>query len=98
MRLRIEAAGNTVANMAGEGIVHGARGMLGGQDGAPHDYTLFAPGAGPRKLKTKEVGVPIPAGSIIHVLSGGGGGWGSPAGRDPAAREADTAEGLTTAV
>jgi N-methylhydantoinase B len=96
MRLRVEATGNTVANMAGEGIVHGARGMLGGQDGAPHDYTLHAPGAEPRKLKTKEVGVPIPTGSTIHVLSGGGGGWGTPTDRDPAARNADTAEGLTT--
>ena len=95
MRLRIEAIGNTVANMAGEGIVHGARGMLGGQDGAPHDYTLLAPGAAPRKLKTKEVGVAIPTGSTIHVLSGGGGGWGDPTERDPAARLGDGAEGLT---
>jgi N-methylhydantoinase B len=39
--------------------------------------------------------VPVPAGSVIHVLSGGGGGWGDPASRDPAARNADAAEGLT---
>ena len=66
-----------LANTAGEGIVHGARGMLGGQDGAPHDYTLLPPGAPPRKLKSKEVGVVVPPGSVIHVLSGGGGGWGA---------------------
>ena len=95
MRLRVESVGKTVANMAGEGIVHGARGMLGGHDGAPHDYTLLAPGAEPRKLKTKEINVPIPTGSVIHVLSGGGGGWGDPAERDPTAREADKIEGLT---
>ena len=94
MRLRVEAAAETVANMAGEGIVHGARGMLGGHDGAPHDYTLLAPGAGPRKLKTKEINVPIPTGSVIHVLSGGGGGWGEPGERDAAAWEADRGEGL----
>jgi N-methylhydantoinase B len=46
-------------------------------------------------LKSKEINVPVPSGSVIHVLSGGGGGWGDPAARDPAAREADAAEGLT---
>jgi len=77
MRLRVETAGPALANTAGEGIVHGARGVLGGQDGAPHDYTLLAPGAEARTLKSKEVGVVVPSGSVIHVLSGGGGGWGS---------------------
>ena len=94
MRLRVEAVGNCVANTAGEGVVHGARGMLGGSNGAPHDYTLLAPDAAPRKLKSKEINVPVPTGSVIHVLSGGGGGWGKPEDRDPAARAKDMAEGL----
>jgi N-methylhydantoinase B len=94
MRLRVEAAGITRANTAGEGVVHGARGIGGGQDGAPHDYTLLAPDAPPRKLRSKELDIPIPSGSVIHVLSGGGGGWGDPAARDPADRASDTAEGL----
>jgi N-methylhydantoinase B len=98
MRLRVEAVGNCIANTAGEGVVHGARGMLGGSNGAPHDYTLLpsglAPGAEPRKLKSKEISVPVPTGSVIHVLSGGGGGWGRPEDRDPAARVKDVAEGL----
>ena len=94
MRLRVEGAGTTVANTAGEGVVHGARGMVGGRDGAPHDYTLLAPNALPRKLRSKEIEVPVPSGSVIHVLSGGGGGWGDPAKRDPAARARDAAEGL----
>ena len=94
MLLRVEAVGNCIANTAGEGVVHGARGMLGGSDGAPHDYTLLAPGAAPRKLKSKEISVPVPTGSVIHVLSGGGGGWGKPEDRDPAARAKDVAEGL----
>jgi N-methylhydantoinase B len=94
MRLRVEAEGITHANTAGEGVVHGARGIGGGQDGAPHDYTLQAPGEAPRKLKSKEINVPVPPGSVLHVLSGGGGGWGDPASRDPAARATDTAEGL----
>jgi N-methylhydantoinase B len=31
---------------------------------------------------------------VIHVLSGGGGGWGDPARRDPADHARDVAEGL----
>src|SRR5580658_7622342 len=95
MRLRVEADGVAMANTAGEGIVHGARGMLGGRNGAPHDYTLLPPGDAPRKLKSKEINVPVPPGSVIHVLSGGGGGWGDPVRRDPAARVRDAAEDLT---
>ena len=95
MRLRVEAQGVTRANTAGEGVVHGARGISGGNDGAPHDYTLLAPNAVPRPLKSKEIDVPVPSGSVIHVLSGGGGGWGNPADRDPRARDLDAAEGLT---
>jgi N-methylhydantoinase B len=94
MRLRVEAEGVTYANTAGEGVVHGARGIDGGRDGAPHDYTLWAPGAAPRKLKSKEINVAVPTGSVIHVLSAGGGGWGDPALRDPAARAADETEGM----
>ena len=98
LRLRVETDGPARANTAGDGIRHGARGMLGGQDGQPHDYTLIypAPDVAPRKLLTKEVGVVIPSGSVLHVLSGGGGGWGNPAARDPAARARDRDEGLVT--
>ncbi|HET6183604.1 MAG TPA: hydantoinase B/oxoprolinase family protein [Acetobacteraceae bacterium] len=78
MRLRVETAEPAVANTAGEGIVHGARGILGGADGKPHDYTLHAPGAAPRRLRSKEVGIAVPPGSVFHILSGGGGGWGAP--------------------
>ena len=74
---------------------HAAVTVLGGHDGAPHDYTLLPPDGPPRKLKSKEINVPVPPGSVIHVLSGGGGGWGDPARRDPAARARDAAEGLT---
>jgi len=45
-------------------------------------------------LKSKEVAVVVPSGSVIHVLSGGGGGGRSPGERNAAAREKDVAEGL----
>ncbi len=97
MRLRVEAMGLTTANTAGEGVIHGARGMLGGGDGAPHDYTLLAPDAAPRQLKSKEINVAVPSGSVIHVLSGGGGGWGDPARRNPDAIARDVSEGVAAA-
>ncbi len=76
--LRVEAEG-AMANTAGDGARHGARGMGGGADGLPHHYVLEAPGAPPRTLRTKEAGVSVPRGSRFRLLSGGGGGWGTPA-------------------
>jgi N-methylhydantoinase B len=77
--LRLDTDAPVLANTAGEGVRHGARGMLGGQDGAPHRYTLEVHGAPPRELRTKETGIVMPPGSRLHVLAGGGGGWGAPA-------------------
>lgn len=94
MRLRVEADGMTRANLAGEGVRHGSRGVNDGQDSAPHDYTLLAPHEPPRHLRSKEINVPVPSGSVIHVLSAGGGGWGDPALRDAQARAADEKAGL----
>ncbi len=76
--LRVETATAARANTAGDGVRHGARGILGGEDGTPHRYVLLAPGAPPRALRTKETGIPVPAGSRFHVQAGGGGGWGKP--------------------
>jgi N-methylhydantoinase B len=92
--LVIETAGPALANTAGDGIRHGAAGMLGGQDGAPHRYTLRHPDGTERDLRTKETGIALTPGDILLVRSGGGGGWGPPAGRDPASIATDTAEGL----
>ncbi len=78
MWLRIDAEGLSRANTAGDGVRYGARGMLGGKDGAPHRYVLHAPDGTERVLRTKEVGIPVPSGSRLHVLAGGGGGWGAP--------------------
>ena len=75
--LRLDTDEPVLANTAGEGVRHGARGMLGGQDGAPHCYTLEVHGAAPRVLRTKETGIVMPPGSRLHVLAGGGGGWGA---------------------
>jgi N-methylhydantoinase B len=94
LELVVETAGPARANTAGDGARHGAAGMLGGADGAPHRYTLIPAQGTPRDLRTKETGVQLAPGDVLHVRSGGGGGWGDPVRRDPAARATDAAEGL----
>ncbi|MBK3666407.1 hydantoinase B/oxoprolinase family protein [Bradyrhizobium diazoefficiens] len=83
-----------LANTAGDGARHGACGMLGGKDGAPHHYRLVSAGRPPRVLRTKEVGIEIHPGDCLEVRSAGGGGWGPPERRTPQARQRDEVQGL----
>ena len=76
--LRVDSDGTATANTAGDGVRHGARGMCGGDDGLPHHYVLEAPGRPPQVLRTKQSGIAVPPGSRFRILSGGGGGWGTP--------------------
>ena len=94
LSLLVESDGPCRANTAGDGARHGAAGMVGGSDGAPHDYRLLRAEGEERRLRTKEVGIVVQPGDRLLVRSGGGGGWGDPAERDPAARERDRREGL----
>jgi N-methylhydantoinase B len=93
LELVLETEGSARGNTAGDGARHGAAGMLGGRDGLPHTYVLRRADGTERELRTKEVGIALAPGDVLHVLSGGGGGWGPPEARDPAARAADAAEG-----
>jgi N-methylhydantoinase B len=52
-------------------------GLAGGEAGAPPQVHVIEPGAEPR-LVLKCNAVPIPAGTVVHVQTGGGGGWGQP--------------------
>lgn len=76
MWLRVETDGPAVANTAGDGLRYGARGMLGGADGDVHRYTLHRPDGTATALGSKQVGIDVPSGSRLHILAGGGGGWG----------------------
>jgi N-methylhydantoinase B len=96
LELRIESAGNCLGNTAGDGVRYGACGMNGGKDGKPHRYVLKSKARPVRVLKTKEVGVLIRSGDVIHVLSGGGGGWGDPRKRTGAARAKELENGFVT--
>jgi N-methylhydantoinase B len=95
--LLVETSKPCVANMAGDGLRHGARGVMGGADGAPHRYLLRAPGEQAHALASKQEGVCVPAGSMFEIHSGGGGGWGAPQQRDAAARQTDQGNGVVSA-
>ncbi len=97
MQLVVEIDQPARANTAGDGVRHGACGLLGGQDGLPHRYVLRSRGRPDRVLRTKEVGIPVHPGDVIHVESGGGGGWGDPRERPEAARREDLLQGFVTA-
>jgi N-methylhydantoinase B len=92
----VETAEPAIGNTAGEGVRHGACGILGGQDGVTHRYTLQSGNAEPRPIKTKETGIVIRPGDRLVLESGGGGGWGDAARRDSAAIADDVANGFVT--
>ncbi len=93
-----EIAEPAIGNTAGDGVRHGACGILGGADGLPHHYLLKSKGHRPRALKTKEIGIAIAPGDVFMIESGGGGGWGDPAKRGAAARARDVELGFVTRV
>ncbi len=96
LEMVIETAEPAVGNTAGDGVKYGACGLLGGSDGKPHDYWLESAGSNNRKLKTKETGIVLRPGDVLHAHSGGGGGWGDPAKRTAAERARDTELGFVT--
>jgi N-methylhydantoinase B len=93
----VETAEPALANTAGDGVVYGACGILGGEDGAPHRYVLYSGNEEPRAIRTKETGLVIRPGDRLVLESGGGGGWGDPAVRTGDSRIADGESGFMTA-
>ena len=94
VELVVETTEPALANTAGDGVVYGACGILGGADGAPHRYTLYSGNSEPRPIRTKETGLVVRPGDRLVLESGGGGGWGDPNGRVAAAHARDLAEGF----
>ena len=95
LEMRAEVASPAVANTAGDGVRHAPYGLFGGQDGLPHRYRLISRGHA-RALRTKEVGIVVRPGDVFWIESSGGGGYGDPALRAPAARAADLTNGFVT--
>jgi N-methylhydantoinase B len=96
LEMVIETAQPAVANTAGDGIKYGACGLLGGADGKPHTYWLESEGRPDRMLKTKETGVTLNPGDVLHAHSGGGGGWGTPSERESEERARDVDVGFVS--
>ncbi len=93
----VETAQPALANTAGDGVRHGACGILGGSDGRPHRYTLYSDGRPPRPIRTKETGLELRPGDVLVLESGGGGGWGDPAERAAEAIAEDVENGFVSA-
>ena len=96
LELVLETEGAAVGNTAGDGVKYPACGMQGGHDGLPHRYSLRSRGRRSRDLKTKEAGIELRPGDVIHVRSAGGGGWGDPGERASEVRRLDHRNGLVT--
>ncbi len=90
----VETAEPALANTAGDGVVYGACGILGGADGAPHRYVLYSGNEEPRAIRTKETGLVIRPGDRLVLESGGGGGWGVPVERSDTARHREVESGF----
>ena len=97
LELVIETAEPAVGNTAGDGVKYGACGLLGGADGTPHRYWLQSQGHPDRMLKTKETGIALQPGDVLHAHSGGGGGWGEPKLRSAEERDRDRTLGFVAA-
>jgi N-methylhydantoinase B len=92
----VETEEPALANTAGDGVVYGACGILGGEDGAPHHYMLYSDNREPRAIRTKETGLVINPGDLLVLESGGGGGWGDPTERRDEDRARDAETGFVT--
>jgi 5-oxoprolinase (ATP-hydrolysing) len=82
-------------NTAGDGIINPPPGVLGGEPGLPHIYSIVS-GDTETPLRSKQTGVLVKPGDVIRVLSAGGGGVGNPAEREPERVEDDRLNGYVT--
>ncbi len=73
---------------------HAAWGLFGGHDGEPTHGILTIDGESETLLKTPPR--VLPKGSTLQVMTGGGGGYGDPSGRDPEAITDDLEDGYYT--
>jgi len=70
-------------------------GLRGGEDGAAPEVWVTPPGEESRLIR-KCNALAVPAGTRVEVLTGGGGGWGDPAGRSAGSVEEDVRLGLAS--
>lgn len=88
------AEGDVVLTIMAERSSFSPQGLFGGEAGRPAHF-LVDPGDGPVRHPSK-FSVKVPAGQVISLQLGGGGGYGPPAERDPASVAADVRSGRVT--
>ena len=71
-------------------------GLGGGAAGAVNGVEITAPDGAVRHVR-KATQHPIAVGDVVRIMTGGGGGWGPPAARDPEAVRRDVREGYVSA-
>ena len=71
-------------------------GLWGGKDGAVNGVDITSPDGSQRQVR-KATQHPIAKGELVKIKTGGGGGWGPPAERDPEAVRRDVREGYVSA-
>ena len=77
-----EGKGDALLNTAGDGAIVPPFGVLGGDPGLPHRYSIVSGGV-ETVLRTKQTGVVVKPGDRIVALSSGGGGYGHSEERSP---------------
>jgi 5-oxoprolinase (ATP-hydrolysing)/N-methylhydantoinase A len=87
-----EGKGPARLNTAGDGIVVPPFGLFEGHEGLPHDYKILSNGL-EISLGSKETEIQVNPGDHVYCLSSGGGGYGNPLDRSPAADEWDRKNG-----
>jgi N-methylhydantoinase B len=95
--VRIQAPATRLSVLAEKAVLP-PFGVCGGGPGAPNRFWVKRDGVAvaPSPLPGKVSAFPLQAGDVLVMESSGGGGFGDPLDRDPAAVAADVAEGYVT--
>ncbi len=80
----------------GGGTTVGARGICGGEEAAANVLEVIDRDGDTRRIHAREKAGPFRPPVTTRQLTGGGGGYGAPAARDPKARARDLAHGLVS--
>jgi N-methylhydantoinase B len=97
--LQVRAGSATISLLGERHAVH-PHGACGGRNGATGTHTLLttsADGTRVAQVLPAKTTLQVNAGETLVVQTAGGGGYGDPAERDPAARARDAADGIATA-
>ncbi len=97
LRRTVRVLGDAHFTVRADRVQNPPPGRQGGHAGAPGGWLVDAGTAGERWLPAKSGDVRLRAGQTLTMLTSGGGGWGDPSLRDPAAVAEDVREGRATA-